>query len=107
MLPRWHTDTDRFEHGRDYARRRLAEEPFTNRWLMLLASPILPFLLTTRVARAAGPTRWATFLRALPATLAFLTAWSAGEAVGYLLGPAYPSADPAESESDDQAQDAH
>ena len=30
----------------------------------------------------------AAFLRALPATFLFLTAWSVGEAVGYLRGPA-------------------
>jgi GT2 family glycosyltransferase len=90
---------DRFRHGRDYARRRLAEEPFAHRWLLLAATPLLPFLLTGRVARAAGPTRWATFLRALPATFAFLTAWSVGEAAGYLLGPAPALADP-EPESD-------
>jgi hypothetical protein len=82
---------DRYQHGRDYARRRLAEEPFTRRWLMLLATPVLPFLLTARVARAAGPTGWGTFLRALPATFAFLTSWSVGEGVGYILGPALPT----------------
>jgi hypothetical protein len=95
---------DRFEHGRDYARRRLVEEPYTNRWVHLAATPLLPLLLTGRVARAAGPTRWATFLRALPATLAFLTAWSVGEAWGYLLGPAYAAADLQEPEPGDQAR---
>src|SRR5262249_14199053 len=45
---------DRYEHGRDYARKRLAEEPGSRRWLHLLASPLLPGLLTLRVARAAA-----------------------------------------------------
>jgi hypothetical protein len=45
-------------------------------------------LLTWRVARASARSRWGTFLRALPATFLFLTAWSVGEAVGYLRGPA-------------------
>ena len=78
---------DRYVHGRDYARKRLVEEG-PNRWAMLAASPMLPPLLTWRVARAAARSRWATFLRALPATFLFLTAWSVGEAVGYLRGPA-------------------
>lgn len=78
---------DRYHHGRDYARKRLSEEPGTHRWLMLAGSPLLPGLLTWRVARAAGRTRLGAFLRALPATFFFLTAWSAGEAVGYLRGP--------------------
>jgi hypothetical protein len=47
---------------------------------------LLPPLLVLRVARAAAPGRWLTFLRALPATFAFLTAWSIGEAVGYARG---------------------
>jgi GT2 family glycosyltransferase len=78
---------DRYVHGRDYARKRLVEEE-PNRWLLFAASPILPPLLTWRVARASARTRWGTFLRALPATFLFLTAWSVGEAVGYLRGPA-------------------
>lgn len=78
---------DRYVHGRDYARKRLVESD-SNRWALFVASPILPPLLTWRVARAAARSRWGTFLRALPATFLFLTAWSVGEAVGYLRGPA-------------------
>ncbi len=78
---------DRYVHGRDYARKRLVEEG-PNRWALFAASPMLPPLLTWRVARAAARSRWGTFLRALPATFLFLTAWSVGEAVGYLRGPA-------------------
>lgn len=77
---------DRYEHGRDFARKRLAENPGSRRWLLLCATPLLPALLTLRVARASARNRWTTFLRALPATFAFLTAWSFGEAVGYMRG---------------------
>lgn len=79
---------DRFEHGRDFARKRLSEDPPSRRWWLLAASPLLPPLLVWRVAKAAASARWPTFLRALPATFVFLTAWSVGEAVGYLRGPA-------------------
>jgi Glycosyl transferase family 2 len=85
---------DRYEHGRDFARTRLAEERSSRRWLLLTVTPLLPWLLTLRVARASATRRWRVFLGALPATLAFLTAWSVGEAVGYLRGPA-PAEDPA------------
>ena len=80
---------DRFEHGRDYSRARLEEEPGTNRWVRLLACAPLPFLLTWRVAQAAGRGSPGAFVRALPATFTFLAAWSVGEAAGYLLGPAH------------------
>lgn len=83
---------DRYEHGRDYARKRLIEDPGASRWFLLAASPLLPPLLTWRVARASAHSRWGTFLRALPATMLFLTAWSIGEAVGYLRGPSDGSA---------------
>lgn len=81
---------DRYEHGRDYARTRLAEERrgTAARAAMLATIPALPLLLTSRVARAAARVRPRAFLRALPATFAFLTAWSVGEAIGYLRGPA-------------------
>lgn len=84
---------DRFAHGRDYAAERLMEEGAGRRWLYLAGAPLLPFVLTGRVARAAGRRRLGPFIRALPLTFLFLGAWSAGEASGYLRGA--PSADPA------------
>ncbi|MEP6690218.1 MAG: glycosyltransferase [Gemmatimonadaceae bacterium] len=82
----WPFCADRYVHGRDYARKRLSEEK-VNRWALLAGSPLLPFLLTWRVARAATKGRTGTFVRALPATFAFLASWSIGEAAGYLRGP--------------------
>jgi GT2 family glycosyltransferase len=84
----WEFCRDRYEHGLSYSRSRLVEEPHARRWLLMAVTPLLPFLILSRVARAAAPTRWRAFVRALPATLAFVTAWSVGEAVGYLRGPA-------------------
>lgn len=82
----WSFCVDRYEHGRDYARHRLVEEDGVNRWMRLLSCPLLPAVLTARIARVAGPTRVGAFTRALPATLVFMTAWSLGEAAGYLRG---------------------
>ena len=80
---------DRFEHGRAYARRRLVDEAGVGRRLALAAStPALPFVLETRVARLAGGAFPAAFRRSVPFSLAFLSAWAAGELVGYLQGPA-------------------
>jgi hypothetical protein len=78
---------DRFAHGRDYAMERLAEEGTGRRWFYLIGAPLLPFLLTGRIARAAGRRQLGPFVRALPYTFLFLAAWSAGEAAGYLRGP--------------------
>jgi len=83
---------DRFVHGRDFARTRLrlARTGGARRIAMALLAPCLPALLTVRLWRmAAGRTesRRRAFVRALPFTVAFLAAWSIGEAVGYGLGP--------------------
>ena len=78
---------DRYEHGRDYARRRLQDEG-RRRWLYLPGALVLPPLQTLRVARATDPRNHGIFLRALPFTFAFLAAWSLGEAVGYWRGAA-------------------
>lgn len=80
--------TDRYEHGRDYALRRIADEGDRGRArrrsaALLVAAPLLPAVLTYRVARAAGRSQPAAFVRALPYTIAFLTAWSVGEAAAY------------------------
>jgi glycosyltransferase involved in cell wall biosynthesis len=86
----WDFCRDRYEHGRDYARTRLVVEGGARRWLLTAVTPLLPVVIVSRVARAAAPTRWGAFLKALPVTLAFVTAWSVGEAVGYLRGPRAP-----------------
>ena len=82
---------NRYEHGLAYAIGRLAENPSDSRLLLALGTPLLPVLLTARIARSAASGRWGAFVRALPVTFAFLTAWSLGEAVGYLRGRAAPS----------------
>lgn len=76
---------DRYSHGLSYARRRL--DAGGRRWVLLMLSPLLPFVLTLRVGIASARSRKLAFLRALPFTLSFLTAWSVGEAVGYWRGP--------------------
>jgi glycosyltransferase involved in cell wall biosynthesis len=78
---------DRYEHGRDYARVRLDEEGTSRRWVYLAGTVALPFLLTWRVARLNAAREPGSFLRALPYTFAFLSAWSVGELAGYWRGP--------------------
>jgi hypothetical protein len=77
---------DRYEHGLDYARVRLRENPGTSRALRLATIPLLPFVLTARVARAAAGENPSAFAKALPFTFTFLGAWSLGEAAGYWRG---------------------
>jgi len=78
---------DRFEHGRDFARDRVGEGGTSRRWMWFAVTPLLPWVLLWRVGIASARLdRWA-FLRALPVTWLFLTAWSIGEAVGYWCGP--------------------
>lgn len=78
---------NRYDHGWDYARARLTENPRRSRLPLVAMTPFLPLLLLTRIGRAAAGEDRGAFLRALPLTLAFLYAWSAGEAMGYLAGP--------------------
>jgi hypothetical protein len=79
---------DRFDHGRDYAATRARGLPALRRVVFAAATPVLPLLLASRVAKAADPEERPYFRRGLPATLTFLAAWSAGEALGYLRGAA-------------------
>ncbi|MBA2293175.1 MAG: glycosyltransferase [Gemmatimonadales bacterium] len=75
---------DRYEHGRDYARVRARSASLASRLLFLFATPLLPMLLAARIWRSAGRATPVQFAQALPWTITFLAAWSAGEAVGYL-----------------------
>lgn len=76
---------DRYQHGRDYARVRSRQLAPATRAVHAAATPLLPPLLASRVWRSAGRGAPRSFLRALPFTLAFLSAWAIGEAVGYLV----------------------
>lgn len=79
---------DRFIHGRTYATVRNGHLGIGARCGLVLAIPALPVVLAWRVWLSAGRASPGAFGRALPATLAFLGAWSLGEAVGYLRGRA-------------------
>lgn len=79
---------DRFDHGRDFAATRARALPAWRRMIFAAATPVLPVVLARRIARAVDPLERPHFGRALPATLAFLAAWAAGEATGYLFGHA-------------------
>lgn len=77
---------DRFEHGRAFAAARSGALPMWRRMIFAAATPVLPVVLARRIARAVHTAERPFFARALPATLAFLSAWAVGEATGYLLG---------------------
>jgi len=78
---------DRYEHGWDYARARLTEDPRAPRWRLLALTPLLPLVLIRRIGRSAAGEDRVAFLRALPVTFAFLCSWAVGEAAGYIRGP--------------------
>jgi hypothetical protein len=77
---------DRFAHGRTYASVRRQSWGRFHRCAAAIGSIALPGLLTARAWRHAGRLDAGAFWRAFPCTIAFFTAWSAGEATGYLNG---------------------
>ena len=77
---------DRYEHGLGYAQTRSRDLPLSRRLILAGATPVLPALLASRIARAVDDAERPYFARALPTTLAYLAAWSAGEMMGYLRG---------------------
>lgn len=78
----------RFHYGRGYAAERVEDVRGPQRWLYAAFCPVLPFLLTARMAAAARRKGiLGLFARALAWTLLLNAAWSAGELCGYLLGP--------------------
>jgi hypothetical protein len=79
---------DRYRHGLAYARVRLREQQGAGRWMRALTAPLLPVLLASRLRANVRPDERAAFRRALPLTLMFLSAWSAGEMMGYVRGRA-------------------
>mgnify|MGYP001818136537 CR=1 FL=1 len=77
----------RFEQGREYARDHMAENGSGGRWIRILATPIMPFLQTARLARTASGTGTGDFLRALPHSFLLYASWTAGETLGFLKKP--------------------
>jgi hypothetical protein len=76
-----------FNHGRLFAAGRVRGRRLLPRLARFVLAPLVPAVLMGRIARgawAAGAT--APLLRALPQVAVLLAAWSAGEAVGSLLG---------------------
>jgi len=79
----------RFTHGRKFAGRRARELSRTQRSLRAMAFPLVPLLMLQRIAARVWEKRRyrARFLSCVPLLMIFLTAWSAGECAGYILGP--------------------
>jgi len=77
---------DRFSHGFQYARKRLAEQGARKRWLWAAGVVALPLVLAIRVGRAAWSASPSAFVRSLGYTVLFLSAWAVGEGAGYLRG---------------------
>ena len=74
---------DRLLHGLDFA---VARARTMSRWralALLVVAPLIPPLLAARIAGALPAEDRLEFWRTVPATLLFLSAWAAGEALGY------------------------
>ncbi len=78
----------RFHHGRCFAGMRTAGLRPTRRALYAAASPLLPALFLSRVARRVVPKRRyrSKLLASAPVIVLAVAAWSLGEAVGYVAG---------------------
>jgi len=77
---------ERYAFGRLFGASRVASAPLSRRVFFAVSAPALPILLFTRMlakALASGETT-AMFVRAFPALIALLLAWSWGEWLGYL-----------------------
>jgi len=79
----------RFSHGRCYAAMRCADATRTERFLRLLTTPLVPFVLQYRWTRRiwAKHRYRARYILTLPIQFILFTCWSVGEFAGYLTGP--------------------
>lgn len=78
----------RFLHGRSFGMERVALATTPRRIFYILASPLIPIVLLTRVTRnvlkySEHP---AKFFASLPWLIFYLMGWAFGELTGYLLG---------------------
>ena len=79
---------ERYAFGRLFGATRVRSLTFPARLLHVLVAPALPVLLFARLAAKAftAADTAAKFLRALPALMVLVLAWSWGEGLGYLTG---------------------
>ena len=88
-IPGWRFFRRRYVQGRYFGARRSRALTLAQRLVRAAASPIVPFLLLSRIAGRTwknGRHRsklWAT----LPLIFCFVLAWAVGEGLGYLAGP--------------------
>ena len=73
----------RYRHGREFGATRVVMHRHS-RWRLVLASPIVPVVLVTRIfgRLARVPRRIGLAVRAFPALVMISAAWAAGEAAG-------------------------
>ena len=78
----------RFSHGRCYAAMRCADATRATRFLRLLTTPFVPFVLQYRWTRRIWPKsrNRGKFVLSLPIQFILFTCWSVGEFAGYLTG---------------------
>jgi hypothetical protein len=81
---------ERYDFGRLYGSLRAAAISPGKRLLLIVASPLLPFVLTGRVLASVFAKRRhiGAAIAALPYMLLFAVVWACGELAGYLTGRA-------------------
>ncbi len=79
----------RYHHGRCHAAMRLTETLPYQRWWLVLAVPMVPYLLLWRQLKSFWPKRRhrLRFVMTIPLMLLFHYGWAWGELWGYLRGP--------------------
>jgi hypothetical protein len=87
--PLSYASVEPFHHGRGFAARRMAGQPWARRGVRAVLTPILPLLQLYRIVRLLVRKRrfFGPLVCALPWLLVFGTSWAVGEGIGYVLGP--------------------
>ncbi len=79
----------RFCYSRSFAGMRRTRIPTSRRLLSVLISPLMPLLVTWRIAQQVHKKKryYKEFVLSLPLLAIFMAGYAAGEFVGYLFGP--------------------